>query len=68
VDVKADRGRRCLSVPGAFLEAWADAGPVANALAGELRTLATWLGLETIRVGRRGNLAARLAAAGRLTC
>jgi uncharacterized protein YcaQ len=63
VDVKTDRERSCLLVPGAFLEAWADATPVAEALAIELLTLSKWLGLSAIRVGRRGNMAATLAAA-----
>ena len=63
VDVKADRVNRRLLVPGAFLEAWADARPVADALALELQRLSTWLGFEAVRVGRRGNLAATLNAA-----
>lgn len=63
VDVKADRENRRLLVPGAFLESWADAAPVAEALALELRTLSTWLGLDSIRVGRRGSLAAALKTA-----
>jgi len=63
VDLKADRPNRRLLVPGAFLEAGADAGPVAVSLAAELRTLASWLGLEEVRVGRRGNLAAELSRA-----
>jgi len=63
VDVKADRGHGRLLVPGAFLESWADAGPVAEALALELRALSTWLGLDAIHVGRRGNLAAALKTA-----
>lgn len=63
VDVKADRERGRLLVPGAFVEAWADAGMVAEALAVELQTLAEWLGLDTVRVGRRGSLRGPLAAA-----
>ena len=34
-------------------------------LAAELRTLAEWLGLESVAVGRRGNLAQGIAARGR---
>ena len=63
VDVKADRKGGRLLVPGAYLESWADARPVAKALAEELRTLGAWLGLEKVKVGRRGNLAGPLAAA-----
>ena len=63
VDVKADRGRRRLVVPGAYLESWADADAVAPALAAELATLAGWLRLDEVRVGRRGRLAAPLRAA-----
>jgi uncharacterized protein len=63
VDLKADRPRRRLLVPAAFLEPHAEAGAVAEALARELRTLAGWLGLEAITVGRRGDFARRLRAA-----
>jgi hypothetical protein len=63
VDVKSDRSTNRLVVPGAYLEAWADADAVAPALARELLLLAAWLGLDTVRVGRRGRFAAPLAAA-----
>jgi hypothetical protein len=63
VDVKADRPNGRLLVPGAYLEAGADAEPVAAALARELQALAAWLGLDTVRVGRRGPFAAPLASA-----
>jgi uncharacterized protein YcaQ len=63
VDLKADRPGRRLLVLAAFPERDAAPGPVASALADELRTLAGWLGLETIAVGRRGGLARPLAAA-----
>ena len=36
---------------------------VAEALAGELRTMADWLGLSEVTVGRRGDLASALPAA-----
>ena len=65
VDVKADRTRRRLDVPGAYLEAAADPARVADALAQELHHLAAWLGLETVAVGRRGNLARALRDATR---
>ncbi len=63
VDLKAARSANCLTVPGAYLEPWADPSLVATALAAELKTLAGWLQLDGIRVGRRGNLAAPLAKA-----
>jgi uncharacterized protein YcaQ/predicted GIY-YIG superfamily endonuclease len=63
VDVKAAREKRRLEVPAAYLEDGAAAEPVAKALAGELHTLAGWLGLPEVKVGRRGNLARALATA-----
>ena len=59
-DLKADRRRGVLMVPGAFLEPGQDARRVASHLAEELRQLQTWLGLGRIEVGRRGDLAAKL--------
>lgn len=63
VDLKADRKRGVLMVPGAFLEAGQDAIRVARELAIELRELARWLGLREIAVGEKGDLAAALARA-----
>jgi uncharacterized protein YcaQ len=63
VDLKADRTRRRLQVLAAFGESHADPGEVCPALAEELRTLAAWLGLESVAVGKRGGLARKLAAA-----
>ena len=63
VDVKSDRPNSRLLVPGAYLEPWASADAVAPALAGELQALAAWLGLDSVRVGRRGRFARPLAAA-----
>ena len=63
VDVKSDRSTNRLVVPGAYLEAWADEEAVAPALAAELHLLADWLGLDTVRVARRGNLAGSLREA-----
>jgi uncharacterized protein YcaQ len=63
VDLKADRAARRLRVPAAHLEAGVDPGPVAEALAGELRAMADWLGLAGVTVGRRGRFAPALAAA-----
>jgi predicted GIY-YIG superfamily endonuclease len=63
VDLKADREQGVLQVRAAHLEPMARAGVVAPALASELRALAGWLSLETVRMGRRGKLASPLAAA-----
>jgi uncharacterized protein len=61
VDLKADRQARAFRVQAAFAEPGADAGAVASALAQELGEMATWLGLDRVAVGRRGDLARRLA-------
>ncbi len=69
VDLKAWRADRRLEVVAAYLEDGVEAEPVADALAGELRSMATWLGLESVHVQRRGNLARRLIpAVRRLGC
>ena len=63
VDLKADRNGRRLLVLAAYVEAHAKLGPVAYALARELSTMAGWLGLDSVKVARRGGLAKALAAA-----
>jgi uncharacterized protein len=63
VDLKADRQRRRLQVLGAWLEPRTHPGPVAQALAAELRQIAEWLELDAVAVERRGDLARRLAGA-----
>jgi len=63
VDLKADRSARRLLVLAAHLEGHAKPGPVAHALAKELRTTAGWLDLDAVKVARRGGLAKALAAA-----
>jgi hypothetical protein len=63
VDLKADRPGRRLLVLAAYREAHAEPGASAAALAAELRTLAGWLGLDSVTVERRGNLARPLATA-----
>jgi uncharacterized protein len=63
VDLKADQQRRVLLVQGAFLEPGTPLATVVGELAAELRQLATWLGLETIEVADRGDLAPALRRA-----
>jgi uncharacterized protein YcaQ len=63
VDLKAERVSNALNVVGAFTEAGHDAGRVATALAGELRSMASWLGLGDVTVGERGDLVGPLRAA-----
>ncbi|MFM7262941.1 MAG: winged helix-turn-helix domain-containing protein [Acidimicrobiales bacterium] len=60
VDLKADRHRSVLMVPGAFSEHDTDAPRVADELAHELVLMARWLGLDSVEVGRRGDLAVPL--------
>jgi len=60
VDLKADRAKGCLLVQAAHAEDGIDVSQTAHALAEELRNLADWLELPTIKVGRRGTLARRL--------
>jgi uncharacterized protein YcaQ len=62
VDLKADRIGRRLLVLASYREAHAKPGRVAPTLAAELRTLATWLNLDSITVERRGDLSGKLAA------
>ena len=63
VDLKADRARQRLVVRAAYREPDTEAAIVAAALADELRVMAGWLGLDAVRVERRGPLARALAAA-----
>lgn len=60
VDLKADRGRDALHVVGAFGEPGQSSARVAAALAGELTTMASWLGLGRVTVGDRGDLVEEL--------
>jgi uncharacterized protein YcaQ len=62
-DLKADRKTSTLIVHAAFVEEGRDPRSVAAALATELRSVATWLSLEKISVGRKGNVAALLRRA-----
>ena len=63
VDLKADRAKGTLSVVGAFTEQGEQAPRVADALAPELQTMAAWLGLADVTVGKRGDLAPTLRRA-----
>jgi uncharacterized protein len=68
VDLKADRAANALRVIGAFVEPGQSPSRVADGLAGELGTMAAWLGLADVTLGEHGDLAARLRrAVGRLT-
>lgn len=62
VDLKADRSADTLQVVGAFSEPGQPAGAVAEALAGQLQTMAGWLGLGGVSVGSRGDLVGALRA------
>ncbi|WP_394328644.1 winged helix-turn-helix domain-containing protein [Mycobacterium avium] len=62
VDLKADRAEGTLRVLGAFAEPQAPRPRVAAALAGELWSMASWLGLGGLSVADRGDLAPALRA------
>ena len=62
VDLKSDRKAGVLIVQSAHAEPWAsDETPVK--LAHELKRMAGWLGLESVRVQKKGDLAEALSAA-----
>jgi uncharacterized protein YcaQ len=63
VDLKADRTRGVLRVNAAWIEPGYDSWEVATELASELKIMAEWLGLETLQILPRGDLAPALAAA-----
>jgi len=63
VDLKSDRQKGVLLVQSAHIEDGREPGHVAAELASELSTMASWLGLGGVRVGRRGNLASELRRA-----
>lgn len=62
VDLKADRKAGVLIVQSSHAEPWASDETPAR-LAAELRRMAAWLGLESVRVERRGDLAPALEGA-----
>jgi uncharacterized protein YcaQ len=61
VDLKAERTRDALHVVGAFTEPGQVKSTVADALAAELRSMASWLGLSDVTVGERGDLAKKVS-------
>jgi uncharacterized protein YcaQ len=63
VDLKSDRTAGALRVLAAHGEDGIQAGRVAEALAGELRRMTDWLGLEAVAVEQRGDLAGVLGRA-----
>lgn len=66
VDLKADRQNGRLLVQSAHLEIGCDATEVSAALADELSTMARWLRLQRVVVGRKGDLASSLRKAVKL--
>jgi uncharacterized protein YcaQ len=62
VDLKAERKAGVLVVQASHAEPWATPR-TPERLAAELRLMAGWLGLQTVRVEARGDLGAPLAAA-----
>jgi uncharacterized protein YcaQ len=62
VDLKSDRKAGVLIVQSAHAEPWASAETPVK-LAAELRRMAAWLGLDSVRAEPRGDLAAALADA-----
>ena len=63
VDLKADRANGTLLVQSAWGEAGIPERDVADELAAELRSMATWLDLDRVEVVGRGDLAPTLARA-----
>ena len=66
LDLKADRKASALVVAGAFLECGQDSDAVAPAVAAQLDAMRRWLGLTSLAVGERGDLAPALHSAARL--
>ncbi|BBZ23535.1 hypothetical protein MHIB_19530 [Mycolicibacter hiberniae] len=64
VDLKADKQRDALHVVGAFAEPGRRLDRIAVGLAGELASMASWLGLGRITIGDRGDLVDRLRQVG----
>jgi uncharacterized protein YcaQ len=64
-DLKSDRQGDALLVVGAFAEPGQATGAVAEAALAELHRLREWLGLSSLLVGPKGDLAPRLTALAR---
>jgi hypothetical protein len=60
VDVKADMKTGVLNVLGIYSEANRMNEQAIEALAGELQMLAIWRGLDTVKIGQRGDLARQM--------
>ncbi|NNF67924.1 MAG: winged helix-turn-helix domain-containing protein, partial [Gammaproteobacteria bacterium] len=65
LDIKADRENSRLQVIAAYKEPGTRAGDITAPLIKELRQLAGWLGLASVQVGGKGNLARGLSRAAR---
>ena len=63
LDMKADRATSTLRVEGAYLEHGVSASKVVAPVAREVRSMAKWLALERVVVGRRGDFARPLRIA-----
>ena len=63
VDLKADRKAGRLPAKGAWAEEGRDKPRVAAAMAQELASMASWLGLDGVTPGRKGDLIGALRAA-----
>ncbi|MBM3619702.1 MAG: winged helix-turn-helix domain-containing protein [Alphaproteobacteria bacterium] len=61
VDLKADRANSRLLVHAAHAEAGTKPAKIAEPLRAELRLMADWLGLETVKITRAGSLGRALA-------
>jgi len=62
-DLKTDRENDTLLIQSAYAESHSEFGAVAGAAAEELRNLSQLVGVNRIKVGRKGNLAKALRAA-----
>lgn len=67
-DLKADRLHSCLLVRAAHLEPWADPEECAAPAIAEIRAWASWLGLGSVKIERKGGLAAALRRAAAASC
>jgi hypothetical protein len=65
-DLKADRRNSRLLVRASHIEASADPGIVATAAIAEIRAWAAWLGLESVKIERKGALSGAMRRAAML--